>query len=184
VRNSRIVVASFGLISSLLVIGCGSKDSSAAATCTPFDYTKYTPTSTTVSLTTDIAPIIKTSCSLTKTCHGATAVAAADHEPQLGPTSGFVGDMAGAMKVHTALVGVAAKEAPTLSYVSAGKPEDSWIMKKLEGSQTCVAGVTCVRLPDNTSPSNCGDSMPQMQDALPADQVQKVRDWIKAGAAL
>jgi hypothetical protein len=184
VRNTRIYLASFGLISSLFVFGCGSKDSSSSAPCTPFDYTKYTPTSTSVSLTTDIAPIIKASCSTLNTCHGSTPSKAAANDPQLGPTSGFVGDMATAMTVHMALVGKPSGEAPTLSYVTAGAPENSWIMKKLEGSQNCVMGVTCTKVAGDAVPSPCGDSMPSMSDALPADQVQKFRDWIKAGAAL
>jgi hypothetical protein len=173
------------LISSLFVIGCGSKsDAAAAAPCTPFDYTKYTPTSTSVSLTTDLAPIIKTSCTTAKTCHGATGVALADNEPQLGLQSG-IADMAAAMKVQAALVGVDAKEAPGMKYVVSGDPEHSWIMKKLEGSQNCVTGVTCMKVTGDTVPSACGDRMPSMQDnPLPADQVQKFRDWIKAGAAL
>jgi hypothetical protein len=183
VRNSRIYLASFGLISSLFVIGCGSKDaSSGAAPCTPFDYTKYTPTSTSVSLANDLAPIMKT-CAKAKTCHGATGVSPADNEPQLGPISGFVGDMMGAAKVQMALVGKPSAEAPTMSYVVAGKPEDSWMMKKLEGSQNCVTGVTCTKVAGDMVPSPCGDNMPSMSDALSPEDVQKFRDWIKAGAA-
>jgi hypothetical protein len=162
--------------------GSGPQDSGPeAATCAQFDYTKYTPKSTSVSLLTDIAPIIKTSCALTKTCHGSVATVAADADPQLGPISG-IADMATAQKVHDAIVGIAAKQAPSMSEVTAGDPEHSWLMKKLEGSQNC-AGVTCTKIPGASSP--CGDLMPPMPaTSLPADQVMEFRDWIKGGAAL
>jgi hypothetical protein len=199
----------FTVVMAIAVYGCGGKSSEAgpvqvseppdsgpeagpmqgsepqdsgseAATCEPFDYTKYTPKRTSVSLLTDIAPIIKTSCALAKTCHGSVPTASADADPQLGPVSG-IADMATAQKVHDAIVGVAAEEAPSMSEVTPGDPEHSWLMKKLEGSQNC-AGVTCVKILSATSP--CGDLMPIPDSSLPADQVMQFRDWIKGGAAL
>jgi len=179
VRNSRIFLASFGLISSLSVLACGAKDEPAAA-CNKFDYTKYTPASTALTFTADVYPIVKTSCSLAKTCHGATAAAMGDHDPQLGPIAGTT-DPAALKTIHDAIVGVAAKEAPSLQYVKAMDPENSWLMKKVEGVQACT-GVACTKIPE--APSACGDSMPQGGDLIPAAEQSKIRDWIKGGAAL
>ena len=48
------------------------------------------------------------------------------------------------MTIRAAIVGVAALEAPALQYVTAGDPENSWLMKKIEGVQACT-GVTSRR---------------------------------------
>jgi hypothetical protein len=180
VRNPRVFLAFFGLISSLSVLACGSKDEPAAAACDKFDYTKYTPASTALTFTADIYPIIKTSCSLAKTCHGATAAAMGDHNPQMGPIAGTT-DPAALKTIHDAIVGVDAAEAPSLKYVKAGDPENSWLMKKVEGVQACT-GVACVKIPEATSA--CGDSMPSMGDLIPATDRAKIRDWIKGNATL
>ena len=83
-RNSRILLASFGLISSLSVLACGAKDEPAQA-CNKFDYANYTAGSTGLTFAKDIYPITQVSCSLAKTCHGSNAAGPEAHEPQLGP---------------------------------------------------------------------------------------------------
>jgi hypothetical protein len=165
------------LISSLSVLACGAKDEPAAA-CNKFDYATYTAGSTGLTFAKDIYPITQVTCSLAKTCHGSNPAGPGAHEPQLGPIVPAT-DPAVVMMIRGNIVGVPAKEAPSLQYVKAGDPENSWLMKKVEGVQACT-GVACMKIAD--APTPCGDSMPQGGDLIPAGDQAKIRDWIKGGA--
>jgi hypothetical protein len=146
----------------------------------PFDYTKYTPASTSLTLTKDIQPLMQVTCAL-KSCHGAgTAAGAADHDPKLGvinqPTAA---DFA---TIHDALVGKPSAEVTSMNYVTAGDPANSWMMKKIEGANTC-GKFTCATVTGENKP--CGDQMPAPpSDPLSDGDIGKFRDWIKGGATL
>jgi hypothetical protein len=65
-----------------------------------------------------------------------------------------------------ALVGVASLEVPTLQRVAASNPDDSYLVRKLEGGPNIV-----------------GSRMPLVGPALPQTTIDSIRAWIGAGAA-
>ncbi|MFA5941841.1 MAG: hypothetical protein WC809_21030 [Sinimarinibacterium sp.] len=62
------------------------------------------------------------------------------------------------------LVDVASRQAPSLRRVEPGSPDTSYLIDKLEGTQTS------------------GDRMPQGQASLSADTIAVIRQWIADGA--
>jgi hypothetical protein len=66
---------------------------------------------------------------------------------------------------YSNLVGVASVEVPTLQRVEPGDPDNSYLVRKVEGGP----GIT-------------GVQMPRGRDPLSAEQIQAIRDWIAAGA--
>lgn len=67
---------------------------------------------------------------------------------------------------HAALVGVASNQVPTLSRVTAGNPNDSYLIRKLEGTPGIVGG-----------------RMPLIGEPLPQTTIDSIRLWITNGAA-
>lgn len=67
---------------------------------------------------------------------------------------------------HAALVGIASTEVPSLQRVAAGNPNDSYLVRKLEGGPNIV-----------------GSRMPLVGPPLPQTTVDSIRSWIAAGAA-
>jgi hypothetical protein len=67
---------------------------------------------------------------------------------------------------HAALVGVASREVPTLQRVAAGNPNDSYLIRKLEGGPNIVA-----------------NRMPLGGPFLPQTTIDAIRLWITNGAA-
>lgn len=67
---------------------------------------------------------------------------------------------------HAALVGIASQQCPSKQLVNPGEPGQSYVMIKLEGSGPCMTG----------------SRMPKTSPALPAAQLQIIRDWIVTGA--
>lgn len=66
----------------------------------------------------------------------------------------------------SALVDVASEDAPGETLVIAGDPDNSYLVKKLEGADDIA-----------------GDPMPPPFGGMSDEQIQMVRDWIAAGAA-
>ncbi len=110
---------------------------------------------------------------MSTTCHGTDQGRPPDNRPLLGPRSGITPDEATVAAILADLRAPAEK-APALSRVSAGRPQDSFLLHKLDGSHTC-AGLTC--------PGGCGGRMPLLGDPLAADKIDEIRDWILLGAA-
>jgi hypothetical protein len=67
---------------------------------------------------------------------------------------------------HAALVGVASREVPALQRVAAGAPNDSYLIRKLEGGPNIVA-----------------NRMPLGGPFLPQTTIDSIRQWITNGAA-
>jgi hypothetical protein len=67
---------------------------------------------------------------------------------------------------HAALVGVASREVPTLQRVAAGNPNDSYLVRKLEGGPNIIA-----------------NRMPLGGPFLPQTTIDQIRLWIANGAA-
>ncbi len=80
-------------------------------------------------------------------------------------------DAAGVMNLtseaasRAALVGVASLEVPTLQRVTAGNPNDSYLIRKLEGT-----------------PGIVGSRMPLVGPPLPQATIDSIRLWITNGA--
>lgn len=98
----------------------------------------------------DIVPILKTRCVM---CH------LTGKEP---------GNMKLAPKVaYATLVGVKAMETG-LARVEPGKPDQSYLVRKLEGTHVAAGGT--------------GERMPQGGAPLPPEQMAAIRAWIEQGA--
>jgi hypothetical protein len=67
---------------------------------------------------------------------------------------------------YAALVGVASRQVPTLARVTAGNPNDSYLIRKLEGTPGIVGG-----------------RMPLVGGPLPQTTIDSIRLWITTGAA-
>jgi hypothetical protein len=98
----------------------------------------------------DIAPLLKSRCAA---CH-------------------LTGQEPGNMALYPAaayqsLVGVKSVESPLLR-VKPGAPDESYIVRKLEGTHLEAGGV--------------GLRMPAEGEPLPEADIQRIREWIKGGA--
>lgn len=146
----------------VLLAGCPKEED--GATCS--DYTppaSFDPQSPTVSFSKDITPIFKTSCAFTA-CHGLQ-----------GSNNGvFLGESGGPAAVHASLVGRRSSKLQRMDLVKAGDPRESFVMRKLDGSQ-CVLDSECTG-------GTCGDSMPRREETLPLEERDKIRRWIAQGA--
>jgi hypothetical protein len=122
----------------------------------------FDPSKPAVSFSRDVMPVITQSCAFS-TCHGS----------NIGPANGvFLGrDPA---RVHAAIVGVKAGELPAMPFVTPGNPRESFLMRKIDGSQ-CV-------LDDRCKDGDCGDSMPKNTSPLEVERRDIVRRWIAQGA--
>jgi hypothetical protein len=103
-----------------------------------------------VSFATDIVPLLKSRCVM---CHlpGAEQAGLALH-----PKGGYAN-----------LIDVKSTQSP-LVRVSPGKPDDSYLYRKLTGSQAQVGG--------------SGERMPFGDATLTAEEIARVRRWIEGGA--
>ena len=81
---------------------------------------------------------------------------------------------AGPGRVHAGLVDVRSSHLPTMAIVAPGNPRESFMMRKVDGSQ-CVLDPQCID-------RDCGDSMPRREEMLPLDARDTLRRWIAQGA--
>ena len=103
-----------------------------------------------VSFTADIVPLLKNRCVM---CHlpGAEQAGLALH-----PKGGYAN-----------LVDVKSTQSPLLR-VSPGKPNDSYLYRKITGTQTQAGGN--------------GERMPFGEASLSVEEIERVRRWIEGGA--
>lgn len=115
----------------------------------------------------DVIPVFEKSCTF-GACHG--TAGGHNHGVYLGIRGGGAGAATDA--VYAALVGKKGAVGP-MPLVTPGKPEESWLIQKLEGT-TC--GI------DTCSGGDCGERMPKGGGALPAAQLGAIKGWIAQGA--
>lgn len=114
-----------------------------------------------VSFSRDVIPIFETSCAFS-TCHGS----------NVGAANGvFLGN--DPARVHAALVGVRSGQLPSMAFVAPGAPQESYLLRKIDGSQCAL---------DDACGGSCGDPMPRGADLLPQETRDVVRSWIAQGA--
>jgi len=152
--------------------GGGQNDAGA---CPKFDYTNYNPTIS-PTLRNEIQPILTISCSLSSSCHQT----GSSHPPRLGPS---LSQLDGGKPTDAMLQAIITElNKPSLqvagrNMVVSGKPEDSYLMNKIEGSNAC-SGFVCM------GPDMCGVPMPQASPALEKNQIDLIRAWIKKGTPM
>jgi len=143
--------------------GCSSDDGGSSSGCT--DYSPpagFDATKPAVRFSTDVMGVFARSCAFS-TCHGS----------NVGPANGvFLGN--DAARVHAALVGVKSGELPSMPFVTAGDPRQSYLMRKMDGSQ-CALDAQCTG-------GSCSGSMPKGSEVLPVETRDVVRRWIAQGA--
>jgi hypothetical protein len=177
VRYFKILSFTVASFFGVFFFACSSGDSTGTSTgssttggqCKHFDYSTYTPTSTTLTFMGDIAPLFGLACAASPACHMNGA-----HPPDLGT-------MADAATIRANIVGMNATEVPSMKYVVAGDPQNSWLMRKVEDANP-GCGLMCT--PEANFPASCSTQMPQIPPLLTASDQGKIRDWIKAGAKL
>jgi hypothetical protein len=159
----RLVLLAAFLAASLgLLVACPGPDP-ATSSCNdytpPAGFDALTPA---VSFSRDVLPVFKQSCAFS-TCHGATT----------GPANGvFLGS--DGPRVHAALVGVKGDELPRMPFVTPGNPRESYLMRKMDGSQ-CALDAECTG-------GSCQGSMPKNDVPLDPPMRDVVRRWIAQGA--
>jgi len=83
--------------------------------------------------------------------------------------------------VYADIVGVASTELPSMDYVKAGDPANSFLMHKADGDQ-CQFESSCAALPASLGLPACGGSMPSGQALLDVSSRDTIRRWIAEGA--
>jgi hypothetical protein len=140
--------------------GCPDETSACSDYSPPASFDAQNPK---VSFAKDVMPLFAQSCAFTS-CHGSSA----------GSANGVFLGGTDPSKVREAIVDVRSTELPAMSYVQPGAPRESFLMRKMDGSQ-CVLNAQC-------TDKDCGQSMPRGEVALPIDQRDTVRRWIAQGA--
>jgi hypothetical protein len=146
-----------------LLAGCPGPDP-VSTTCG--DYTapaSFDALAPAVSFSRDVLPIFAQSCAFS-TCHGAT----------VGPANGVFLGRGDAARVHAAIVGVKGDELPSMPFVTPGDPRQSYLMRKMDGSQ-CALDSQCTG-------GSCQGSMPKSDVPLELATRDVVRRWIAQGA--
>ena len=155
--------------------GAGGAAGSPDGGCPTFNYTNYNP-SMSPTLKVDIQPILTLSCALASSCHQTGST----HHPHLGPSlmqldGGKPSDSI--MQLMLDELKKTSVEVAGRAIVAPGKPEDSYLMNKLEGSNNC-SGFVCM------GPDKCGIQMPDPSAPLEPARLELIRAWIKKGAPL
>jgi hypothetical protein len=116
-----------------------------------------------VSFSRQVMPIFGNHCAL-PSCHGSA----------FGSANGVYLGGTDAAAIHKRIVEVRSSELPTMSFVKAGDPRESYLLRKMDGS-TCLLDAQC-------TDASCGQSMPRNDETLPIEQRDLVRRWIAQGA--
>jgi hypothetical protein len=161
VLASAVALASF-------VAGC----SSPAATDTCFNYATFTGTTPVVTFKADVLPIFQTSCSIGSSCHG--TMTGSVGMVFLGPPIADMATQADIDAIFTQAVGASSSKLTSMKIVEAGKPENSFLMYKMDGDLTC-ADASCTG-------ATCGVAMPFGSPKVGETQLNTVRSWIAQGA--
>ena len=113
-----------------------------------------------------VLPIFQRSCGLNALCHGLPT-----NLPFLGSNPPLESD---ASAVWAAIVDRPAGAIPSRSFVEPGSPENSFLMRKMDGDQ-CIWDDEC-------RGGSCGAPMPEGSALLAPAERDVVRTWISRGA--
>lgn len=126
----------------------------------------------------DVDVVLTRSCTFSNACHGGT-----------GSGKANLNFMTAADKT-TVLNGIAACQYDLMPRVDPGDPENSWLMVKIDGTYDEMGDITFTpeagwAPPPSSECEGFGTLMPQslsMPTALPMDEVEMIREWIRIGA--
>jgi hypothetical protein len=131
-----------------------------------------------VSFAADIQPIFNGTCAAGgSSCHGDPGL----NEEKTGQV--FLGRTDGGVdsaQVLDVIVGKMSPEDAQMKIVSAGDPDASYLMHKLDDDQ-CLFASTC-NATKNPVFANCGSGMPMLIGILDEASRDKIRRWIAQGA--
>jgi len=114
-----------------------------------------------VSFGNDVMPIFKGSCAFTS-CHGLE-----------GSNNGiYLGEKKDT--VYASIVNTPGIKLPSMVHVKPGDPRESFLMRKIDGSQ-CVLDPQC-------DGKTCGDTMPRAEELMDVETRDIIRRWIAQGA--
>ncbi len=152
--------------------------------CTPGSTPAYTSCVTdlstpTVSFAQDVKPIFNSSCSISTpgTCH------AMQPAGNTTPYLVFLGAPDGGADPATVLAGIVGKPAaenPDMNIITAGDPEHSYLMHKLDYDE-CLFATQCDAT-KNPIFTECGVGMPYQSGILDPGTRDNIRRWIAQGA--
>ncbi|MBX3219742.1 MAG: hypothetical protein KF795_04430 [Labilithrix sp.] len=141
--------------------GCPGDEASACKDYSP--PASFDAQNPTVSFAKDVMPIFTQSCAFSS-CHGSAS----------GSSNGVFLGGTDPTRVHESIVDVRSSKLPAMAFVKAGDPRESFLLRKMDGSQ-CALDAQCTG-------SDCGQSMPHNDDALPLETRDTLRRWIAQGA--
>lgn len=161
----------FGLAALLALLpavaaGCGSDESSGgtapapAKTCGPLELPKASGTTPPRA---KVDTIFATSCSF-QTCHGIAPGSGQLHLPKMADGDWYPNVVMRASSTHK-----------TMPRVTPGDPANSFLVHKVSGYSLCTLTAGCDQ-------GNCGGRMPEGGDALAAEDLATLVDWIRGGA--
>ncbi len=137
------------------------------------DYAAVDTSGPTISFASDVAPLLQANCSL-PTCHKqGTAVGGFDTGPTVRDAPVLAQLEIDALHQRLFATPFAT---PTVPYVAASVPGESFLMLKLDGCHDSV-GLDCSALG-----GTCGNQMPRNADPLEEEKRALVRIWIAQGA--
>jgi hypothetical protein len=140
-----------------------------------FDQACFSEPAEPVSFAADVLPIFEQSCSLSAACHGnpTSPNGPSGYQPYLGEVNPEMTPSDVAL-IFSTNVDQPSVGSPNLKIVDPGKPESSYLMKKMDGDLGC-GSLQCAG-------GDCKDVMPQGSGVLPRETRDVVRGWILAGA--
>ena len=147
--------------------GGGGGGGGEGAQCKPYVVPSGTDlTKPTVSFNSQVVPIFQRYCSSNQ---------AECHQAQEKPVLGLLGDGSDPAEIKTRLVNVPSSRLPRMPYVTPGDPENSFLMRTMDGDQ-CMFNDEC-------RSGFCGDRMPFGETQLISVQERDIiRRWIAQGA--
>ena len=170
-----VVLASAG------AIGCSSTSSPPPSQCA----------SGAVTFSKDVIPALQMSCTMSMSCHGQMDNSLVE-SLYLGPNMGAA-TTADVQAVYRGLVGVPAKEDPSMKLVTKGDLQNSFLWHKVNDDQTTLNKGTlasgCAKASmmcqDCSSSAPCGGTMPYLSEPLAMTFPQSlcaIESWIQQGA--
>ncbi len=156
--------------------GSGGGGGSGGSPSNCRDYSGFDGTTPAVSFKTDVLPVFQRSCGVSTQCHGDASVPFQDR-PFFGPNKNTTATADDIAKIIAGSVGVPSALETSMPIITAGDPEHSFLMYKMDGE------VLCGKL-DCASTDACGGIMPQgATEPLATAERTAIRRWIAQGAA-
>jgi hypothetical protein len=165
----------------MLALACGGVACSDEDDGECFDYSRWDGSSPQVSARNDLlndgGGLLRRACGASS-CHGSET--RPDGQLYLGPPVTAAITETQFQSVLANLIDFASKTNPSVRRVVRSDPENSFLMRKLDG---CFEGISdgCTPLPGNETNNPCGDRMPQT-GPLDAAERNEIRSFITQGA--